>query len=348
MKKLLRMILSLLLCIVLTACSFNPSANTDGNDTSDHTESSQKNYFPIETEKVSTEKQQNFYRTEYEMKVLPQESFFKEDYLYKGDESVSEKISDQTEYVIQIGKQERTVYHTETNSDIYGQTTYSFVSVDDQIRYTLSSVGPCFSMHAKNGVVSAYENQDLTEEALLSFIKDYIASFVDFDMGDYVYSCKTVLGISTGQAAWREDKDGFYIVPEDQADRESIFYYEFQFDKLYKGCRTEEYISVRCEPNGDISYIGYYDRGVNWSDYDIFTERRQRENIIDEASRYLREAFSDEYKIGTPQLIGDPVLVYCERERAVRLAVGFKVYVASSLSGNYSTPFICTVTVGIK
>lgn len=236
---------------------------------------------------------------------------FKEQFLYPGTETKEEIINSSKISEINIGgsvfkaRQTKTIYNedkTVTNVYCSEDGKYEYWINDNNNSFCISSV--------KDAVLQDYTSEELSEDKLLTQIKNYIISILPNEHLDrYTQSCSTKVIVQNPDSAWAENKDHFYM-PE--AENETVESFILVFRLFDQGLRTSDNITVSCNASGDLQRIEYHNHGVDWSSQTI-----EAESIRKRAISFAAEAVSDEYVLKNVSVSTETLTVYDSKIMAI-------------------------------
>lgn len=217
--------------------------------------------------------------------------------LNESNDRTTEIFSNPILSTLQLGNSEISAYKTEIIHASYNETISVFLSADNNVEYRVNSIGDCFTIIAKNNsVLYPYDGDEISETAMVTTIKNHLSSFVDIsDMDCYTMNCRTSVIVTSSNFSWREDKEGYYVVPNDLVSTEKVMNYQYHFDKYCNGYKTSDSIVVKCSSTGDILSITYSNFGVDWEKFNVNEEKLN--GMVDS---YLTDAIISEYTINIP------------------------------------------------
>lgn len=314
MKKILPILL--IMMMLLTACS-------TGNTTPSTTEPP---LFPIDFPTISIPSSQN---TVYDVQILASgtldnDSVFKNTFLANEVATglpAKERIQTPTQYTVKLGSKSIVGTHAQNLRYSYGDGSddlyHVFLNATGDIEYRVSANRNAFyitkavedvngnNMTDNSAILSAFEGNDLSEQALLTHVRNYISDYIDITtLEDYIYTCTTSVIVSKPSAAWKETIDSFYIPANETSDQtERVTGYDFKFYKHHNGYQTGDCVIVFCKPNGDIYYMYYNDYDIDWNRYPI-DNTLLNQNI----STHISQAVKDRYTIKTQEMMSQQLI----------------------------------------
>ena len=122
-------------------------------------------------------------------------------------------------------------------------------------------------------------------------------------LDNYVYTCSTKLQVSKPDAAWNETKEGFYVSAE---TGETVRSYTVEYRKYYNNYKTADYLSVNCDPNGNILAFAFYDSNTDWlgGEFDA-------KSVEQSVEKYLKDSIKSEWQIEDYKITNE-CLVYVD------------------------------------
>ena len=258
-------------------------------------------------------------------------------------------LNDTTEIVdkpaltnIKLGKKSIKAYHTEITNSYEVGLVNEYTSEDKNTRYWTRSQGNCFGIYSQNDTVLCKHNGEITEDAVLKTVKNYISSYIDIsNIDDYVYECSTYLSVRKPNAAWGETRTGFYVAANDTSEVEEkidINRYYFDFILYCNGYKTGDGIEVSCEANGDITSFRFYDHQVNWKNFTI-----DEEKIDNAITQFMSRNLSSGYAISKYDLKSKKLAFVNGK---IRLALQYGLSVAREDGSTFAVPCMFYVSAG--
>ena len=238
--------------------------------------------------------------------VLPgvESGVFKERFLYSGPEATEEIVTSDKVDMIKIGnsnfearqiKRIRNADQTVTN--VYG-------SEDGKFEYSINGSKKSFFISAcKDAVLQEYGSEKITEEELLSQIKDYVVELIPNDnLEKYTTTCSTKIVVQNPDSAWSEIRESFSM-PKNE--HETVQSFVFDFRMFNQGIRTSDSIMVRCNENGDLKSVEYLDNGVDWNSVSV-----DHDSLLERAKGFVVTAISDEYTVKSISVLSETLVVF--------------------------------------
>ena len=229
----------------------------------------------------------------------------------QSDVPAQEKLDAPIESEIKLGNKtivaDLTSKYVDSNKSIY-------VSKDGKINYVKSGDSDSFSISVRgSGVLRSFKKDSFNEEELVNNIKDYISEYLDLSMLDsYVYTCSTKLQVSKPDAAWNETKEGFYVSNE---NGETVRSYTVEYRKYYNNYKTADYMSINCDPNGNILAFAFYDSNTDWSGGEF--DGKSVEQCVE---KYLKDSIKSEWSLKDYEFENE-CLVYVDGKIYLSLSV---------------------------
>lgn len=200
-----------------------------------------------------------------------------------------------------------------------------YCSKDGNVNYVLYSEHPSFNIYipdrfSKNAVLSYFEGEEISEQALVSYAKEYMSLYFDTNiLSNYNYSFTTTVFISKGHGAWTEEKEGFYT-PENNYEfdvpyDESVCRYRITYTEYCGPIATADTINITFDENGNITYFDFMEYNVDWQSVNF-----EEENVIEAVEAFLNEYISEEFEL-VDYNIRTRRLVYVEREIQLALNI---------------------------
>lgn len=200
-----------------------------------------------------------------------------------------------------------------------------YCSKDGNLNYVLYSEHPSFNIYipdrfSKNAVLSYFEGEEISEQALASYAKEYMSLYFDINiLSNYNYSFTTAVLISKGIGTWMEEKEGFYT-PENNCEfdvpyDESVRRYRITYTEYCGPIATADTINIIFDENGNITYFDFMEYNVDWQSVNF-----EEENVIEAVEIFLNEYISEEFEL-VDYNIRTRRLVYSEGEIQLALNI---------------------------
>ena len=252
-------------------------------------------------------------------------------------EPYTEELNPPVETTFNIGKCELTADLTSIEHYAQGEKRY-YKSKDGSVEYRTRTDNNNFSIVSPgDGVLCPFQGNELTEQALIAHIKDYISAYIDLEsLDEYEYKCETHFIVSSENGSGGETREGFGL-PKD--DTERVTSYRVVFRKCSNGFATSDKLQIFCEPNGDFDIFYYYDSGIDWSSADFDSEK-----IDESAKKFLNNAMVRGYSL-EDITISNKTLVYRNSEIQVQVTANLDVKYKTGEGGDGRYGFVCTLFV---
>ena len=203
---------------------------------------------------------------------------------------------------IKLGNKEIVADLTSVKSYTSRSQQQVYCSKDGNMNYVLYSEHPSFNIYipdrfSKNAVLSYFEGEGLSEQALVSYAKEYMSLYFDINiLSNYNYSFTTAVLISKGIGTWMEEKEGFYT-PENNCEfdvpyDETVRGYRITYTEYCGPIATADTINIMFDENGNITYFEFMEYNVNWQGVNF-----EEENVIEAVEIFLNEYISEEFEL---------------------------------------------------
>lgn len=248
---------------------------------------------------------------------------------------VKEEIEDSQIVSIQVGNQAVDAKLIAIEDFEHRGEREIYLSEDENIKYMIEKGSKTFYIDAKEGALLAEADMEqLTEEAFVSFVKQYLANYIDVDdVEEYTYKCATSIIINGENSTSSEAKEGFYLPTK---ENEEITGYQLSFKKYHNGIETVEGVDVACDADGSIYRVMSSDYDVDWGT--VVINQKDVENSI--------LAFFKNNDVTKHQVSGFDIqaqrLTYLDEEIQLSVAVNIDV------KGKDAThPLLCVLLVEV-
>ncbi len=203
---------------------------------------------------------------------------------------------------IKLGNKEIVADLTSVRSYTSRSQQQVYCSKDGNMNYVLYSEHPSFNIYipdrfSKNAVLSYFEGEEISEQALISYAKEYMSLYFDINiLGNYNYSFTTTVLISKGNGTRMEEKEGFYT-PENNCEfdvpyDESVRRYRITYTEYCGPIATADTINIIFDENGNITYFDFMEYNVDWQSVNF-----EEENVIEAVEAFLNEYISEEFEL---------------------------------------------------
>ena len=273
-----------------------------------------------------------------------EDTVFVTDYTDQSGISSEETAENASPASVKLGNREVNVIPQKTVTRKNGNVERYYADEEGAFECRLLSLDHSFVISAKKGALASFDNNtQLSETTLIGFVEKSLEAYIDpAVLASHQLGLTTRVNVSSSDAAWAETKDGFFSPnPADEEGKTvEVRYYELTYSLYCGEYKTNDYVTVRCDAKGNITYLVVCFTGIDWSSVQLPVQGDLQTALVNK----IRTSLNGSYQYVDARLSSQAVSY--SKTDGIRLTFTYEVQISSGGDETYGSLCALTVTFG--